>query len=214
MMIHIMHCVTASVFCCCFLCAHRRSVVIPPVENLCLRSACIIGYCGFSCKAEDRPLGCTREQTCACCQQQNGCQVLTGKVPKRACCSFTQLQQVLSCEAEGAGAGEFIVTENSCKGLSCCCCEFGNAAKASCCPTPITCCGQQGQCCCLYYRGNFPCDRFAPCEFGCCSIMCVDKKQAIMDAESADRERVSGGAIEATVVEKGGAPVLAEEMTR
>jgi len=71
-----------------------------------------------------------------------------------------------------------------------------------------------GQCCCCYYRGNFPCDKFAPCEVGCCSVMCVDKKDIIMEAESGDRERTSTGAIEATVVEKGGAPALAEEMER
>lgn len=189
-------------------------VIIPPVENLCLRSACFLGYCGFSCKSEDRPLGCTRECTSMCCQQQCGTQVLTGKVLKRSCVSCVTLQSILSCEAEGAGAGEFIVLENSLKGLMCCCFECGNAAKASCCPTPITCCGHQGQCCCCYYRGNFPCDKFAPCEVGCCSVMCVDKKDIIMEAESGDRERTSTGAIEATVVEKGGAPALAEEMER
>jgi hypothetical protein len=44
--------------------------------------------------------------------------------------------------------------------------------------------------------------------------MCIDKKEIIMEAEASDRERTSSGAIEASIVEKGGAPALAEEMER
>jgi len=187
-------------------------VIIPSVENLCLRSACCCGYCGYSCNAQDRPLGCTREQTFCCCQQQSGFQVLTGNTTKRACVAYMCLQSILNCEKPGVN--EFVVVENSCKGLCCCCVDCGNAAKASCCPTPITCCGAQGQCCCAYYRCNFPCDNYAPCELGCCSIFCIDKVEIIKEAEAKVRERSSKGAIVAVIVEKGGAPTIAEEMDR
>jgi len=182
------------------------------VEGLCLRSACCLGYNGFSCKTEDRPLGCTRETTCCCLQHQGGCQCLIGRTAKRACMSCVCLATALNCETPGTS--EFVAAEQSCKGLFCCCCDCGNSCKVSCCPTPITCLGTQGQCCCQYQRCNFPCDDFAPCELGCCSIFCIDKIEIIKEAEAKVRERTSKGAIEAVIVEKGGAPALSEEMER
>ena len=186
-----------------------RQVVIPPVENLSLRSAACCGYCGCSCTGEDRPIGCTFERTCCCFQQQAGCQALTTEVLKRAFLAFTCLINCLNCEQEQGS--EFVVYEISSKGLACCCFECGNAAKVSCCPQPITCIGAQGQNCCCYYRFSLPCDATAPCEIGLCGIFCVEKTEEIKEAEEKLRSKSSKGAIEAVIVEKGGAP--AEEIT-
>mmetsp|Transcript_55885 Transcript_55885/g.127010 ORF Transcript_55885/g.127010 Transcript_55885/m.127010 type:complete len:122 (+) Transcript_55885:471-836(+) len=113
----------------------------------------------------------------------------------------------LACEKNALN--EFIVCERSDKGLSCCCCEFGNACKCSFCPVPLTIYGSQGQRCCCFSRCSFPCNDLTPFELGFCGIMCINKIDRIADAEAALREKmaVEKDVVEATVVEKGGAPM-------
>jgi hypothetical protein len=148
--------------------------------------------------------------TFLCYQMQGGCQVLTTAVKKRACYTCTGLCQFLSCEEPGSS--EFIIIENSNSGMCFCCAEYGNACKLSCCPSPLTCCGSQGQTCCVFNRSNFPCTDLTPCEIGLCGIFCINKIEFIKEAEQRIRDRQSGGAVEAVIVEKGGAP--AETMER
>jgi hypothetical protein len=185
-------------------------VTIPAVENLMFRSACCCYYCGLGCRLEDKPLGFTNETTMLCYQCQGGCQVLTTAVKKRACCTCMDQSMCLACETPGAT--EFIIIEDSNKGQCFCCLEYGNAMKISFCPSPITCCGNQGQTCCVYSRCNFPCNDLTPCELGLCGIFCIKKEELIKEAEQRIRDRQSGGAVEAVIVEKGGAP--AECMVR
>jgi len=180
-------------------------VTIPAVEDLMLRSACCCYYCGCACAPKHKPLGMSAEFTTLCYQAQGGCNLLTTAVRKRACCSLQGMFQQCSCESEGSS--EFILVESSSSGLCLCISEFGNACKISCCPTPLTCIGSQGQTCCYFSRMNFPCNDLTPCEVGCCGIFCIKKEEQIMEAEQRIRDRMSGGAVEAVIVEKGGAPV-------
>jgi len=195
--------------------AGSYDVVIPPVEELMCRSACLCCYWGFGCKPSNKPLGITREGTCICCQMQGGCQLITAETKKRACYNMTMLGQILSCEEQASS--EFIVEECSNIGMCFCCLEGGLASKTSCCPTPLTCCGEQGQCCCFFSRGSFPCNDTTPCELGCCGIFCINKFETIKDAEEAQREAARfSEAVDAVIVEKG-APSIAvtdEEMVR
>ena len=183
----------------------RPQVTIPPVENIKCRSAMCCYYFGFACMPEDKPLGVTGEKTMLCYQSQGGCQVLTTAVKKRACCSCVTMQQCCSCEVPGQT--EFIMYETSCRGLLLCIIEQGVADKCSCCPQPLTLFGSQGQCCCVFTRCNFPCNDLTPCELGCCGIFCINKVEIIKEAEAKIRDRQSGSAVEAVIVEKGGAPV-------
>jgi hypothetical protein len=189
-------------------------VTLPPVEDLNFRTACCCQYCGFTCKPEHRPLGITNELAACCCRTREGCQLMTGSASKRGCNLMTCVLNCLTCE-EPSIDDEFIVLEQSCGGVGCCCIEQGCSAKSSCCPKPLVCIGSQGQTCCLYGRTAFPCNDTTPMELGCCGIMCVDKKEQIMSAEAAIREQKAAQAsntIEATIVTKGGSP--SEQMER
>lgn len=139
---------------------------------------------------------------------------MTGEAKKRGCQVVTCLFACLSCEDEMID-NEFVCNEFSADGIGCCCIDQGCSSKLSCFPTPIRCCGTQGQTCCLYGRSAFPCNDLTPMELGCCGIMCIDKKETIMKAEEEVRKQLeelaNSNMIEATIV-SGGAP--AEEMVR
>jgi len=189
-------------------------VVVPPIENILLRSACCCGYCGCSCKPKDRPLGCTNERTLCCYQQQCGTQCLSTRVKKRVCCNCTCIQNMCACEERNSN--EIKIGELSEFGMCCCCCEFGDALKISCCPTPLVCCGTLGQCLCFRYRCSFPCDSYTPCELGFCSVMCIDKSKMIATAEADYRKRKEESIVEAVIIDRKGlgAPAVAIEMDR
>jgi hypothetical protein len=130
---------------------------------------------------------------------------------------MTMLGQILSCEEQASA--EFIIDECSNIGMCFCCLEGGVSTKTSCCPEPLTLCGEQGQCCCFYSRGSFPCNHTTPSEQGLCGVFCVNKIETIKDAEHAHREAARASeAVDAVIVErKGGAPCAAitdEEMVR
>jgi len=180
-------------------------VTIPAVENLSLRTACCCYYCGLGFRLADKPFGLTNEVTMLCYQYQGGCHLLFTEVKKRSCCSYGRVLSCLACET--TGSSEFVIYEDSIKGGCVCCIDGGQAIKVSCCPTPLTCIGSQGQTCCYYSRMNFPCNDLTPCEVGCCGIFCINKEEQIKEAEQRIRDRAEGGAVEAVVVEKGGAPV-------
>ena len=169
------------------------------------RSAMCCGYFGCSCRPSDKPLGLTGERTCLCYQGQGGCQIMTTKALKRSCVAIKMSTMCGACENKEST--ELIVFEQSCEGMQLCCLEYGNACKVSCCPQPLTCSGTQGQYCCIFHRCNFPCNDLSPCELGCLGIFCINKVEIIKEAEAKIRDRQSGSAVEAVIVEKGGAPV-------
>lgn len=57
-------------------------VVVPPVDDFLLRSACCCGYFGCACKPRHKPLGISNEQTILCGQQQCGAQCLSTRIAK------------------------------------------------------------------------------------------------------------------------------------
>ena len=94
--------------------------------------------------------------------------------------------------------------------------EGGMSDKVSCCPTPMSICGVEGQCCCAFYKCSFPCNSAVPLELGCCGAYCVDKKDDIQAYEMAAAAEKNDDVVEAVIVSKGGAPpcVVADEMER
>mmetsp|Transcript_3347 Transcript_3347/g.4549 ORF Transcript_3347/g.4549 Transcript_3347/m.4549 type:complete len:243 (-) Transcript_3347:149-877(-) len=183
-------------------------VIIPPIEDLSFRTACLCQYCGFSCKPEHHPCGVTSELGVFCLRSSLGCQLMTGETKKRGCMISNCVANCLTCEEPSVNNNEFIVLEESCLGMMYCCISSGCSAKLSCCPSPIVCVGSQGQTCCLYGRTNLPCNDTTPMELGCCGVMCIDKSEGIAKAEAEIREKKeqnSSNTIEATIVENKGA---------
>jgi hypothetical protein len=175
-------------------------VSIPPVEDLNGRSACLCLYFGCSCNPEHAPFGVASELTSLCAQGSCGCSMVTGDVDKRAC-SFAKLaHSCLSCETSETD-GEFIISEEACKGMVLCCVEQGSSCKTSCCPKPIVCSGSQCQCCCCYGKSAFPCNGAVPCELGILGCFCINRKETIMEYEQKVKDKKAENApVEAVIV--------------
>ena len=162
--------------------------------------------------AEDKPCGITTENSCLCCQDQCGAQLTTAETTKRACCSDNM--KIHGCSCEEMASSEFIMHECSDRCMLLCCFDCGAQVKWSCCPTPITLYGSQGQCCCLMTRCSFPCNNTTPCELGCCGHMCINKLETIAEFEQIERQKKDSlEALDAVIVEKKGASPRKRTMT-
>jgi hypothetical protein len=193
-------------------------VIIPPVEDLQLRTACCCYYCGFNCNPDYNPIGIAADVQNCCYTLKGGASVMTGETLLRSLCSCNDLRTCCLCEDESGKEtnGECVLCETSTRYTSLCCIFMAFADKTSCCPQPFACCSEKTQQCCLFGKCAFPCNEFVPCEVGLCGIFCIEKKEDIMASEQKVRDaKVANQPVEAVVVSsKGGAPPDSEGMDR